>query len=190
MTSYLHRAAAAALLSTTLLFGAGQALAAGGHAGGHGHGEGAAIGEPGRAAEADRTVEIAMYDNYYEPERLAVAAGETVRFLVRNEGALVHEFNIGTAAMHAAHRDEMVMMVEHGVIQGDRIDRERMKMDMGGGRTMEHDDPSSVLLEPGQSAEIVWRFPESGLESEALEFACNVPGHYEAGMVGDLKVQE
>jgi uncharacterized cupredoxin-like copper-binding protein len=175
-------AAAAAALLASVLFAGGPALAAGEHGGGHG----AAIGAPGDPAAVDRTVEIVMADNYYEPERLEVAGNETVRFLVRNEGALVHEFNIGTAAMHAEHQAEMEMMVEHGVLLGDRIDRERMKMDMGGGHTMEHDDPNSVLLEPGESAEIVWTFPAAG----ALEFACNVPGHYEAGMVGDLKVQE
>ncbi|MEX0760110.1 MAG: cupredoxin domain-containing protein [Tistlia sp.] len=183
MTRSSLGAVAAALLASPLLFGAGQALAAGEHGGGHGR---AAIGAPGEAAAADRTVEIAMYDNYYEPERLEVAGGQTVRFLVRNEGSLVHEFNIGTAEQHAAHRDEMMMMVEHGVLLADRIDRERMKMDMGGGRTMEHDDPSSLLLEPGETAELVWTFPESG----TLEFACNVPGHYEAGMVGDLGIQK
>ncbi len=182
MKNHLLRGVGAALLATPLLFAGQPVLAAGSHSGGHGHGE--AIGGPGEAAQADRTVEIAMHDNYYEPERLSVAGGETVRFLVRNEGSLVHEFNIGTATMHAAHQEEMMMMVEHGVLEADRINHERMKMDMGGGRTMEHDDPNSVLLEPGESAEIVWRFPQSA----DLEFACNVPGHYEAGMVGSLEV--
>lgn len=184
MTRFPHGAAAAALLATAALLSAGPALAAGEHAGGHGHGAG--IGAPGDAAAVARTVEIVMHDNYYEPERLEVAANETLRFLVRNEGALVHEFSLGTPAMHAAHQAEMEMMVEHGALLHDRIDHERMMMDMGGGHTMEHDDPNSVLLEPGESAEIVWSFPAGG----ALEFACNVPGHYEAGMVGDLEVQE
>jgi uncharacterized cupredoxin-like copper-binding protein len=87
--------------------------------------------------------------------------------------------------MHAAHQDEMMMMVEHGIIQGDTLNREMMKMDMGNGHTMEHDDPNSVLLEPGKTAEIVWTFGESA----DLEFACNVPGHYDAGMVGQIDIQ-
>ena len=156
--------------------------AAGEHGGHHG---GGAIGEPGTAENVSRTIEVTMRDNYYEPESISVKAGETVRFRVKNEGALVHEFNIGTADMHEAHQDEMQMMVEHGVIKGDRIDHEMMEMDMGDGHSMKHDDPNSVLMEPGESKEIIWTFSEAS----SLEFACNVPGHYQAGMVGDLDVE-
>jgi len=82
--------------------------------------------------------------------------GETVRFIVKNKGELVHEFNIGTAAMHANHQEEMTMMVEHGALEVDRINQEAMKMDMGDG-PMTHDDPNSVLLEPGKQGEIIWK---------------------------------
>lgn len=160
----------------------GGALAAGTHSGGHGHGM--AIGEPGKASQASRTIKVTADDNFYEPEEIEVKAGETVRFVVTNSGQLVHEFNIGTAEMHAAHQKEMEMMVEHGVIEGDKINRDMMKMDMGGGRTMEHNDPNSALLEPGETAEIVWKFTEP----MTLEFACNVPGHYDAGMMGSIEV--
>lgn len=102
--------------------------------------------------------------------------------MVENKGDLVHEFNIGTADTHEAHQEEMQMMVEHGVLKGDHIDHDMMKMDMGDGQTMEHDDPNSVLMEPGETQEIVWTFTEA----TDLEFACNVPGHYQAGMVGDI----
>ena len=142
-------------------------------------------GEPGDAQQVSRTIEIVMHDNYFEPEQLSFAAGETVRLKVRNEGALVHEFNIGTTAMHEAHQGQMQMMVEHGVIQGDHLNHERMKMDMGGGHTMEHNHANSLLLEPGQEAELVWTFARS----DSLEFACNVPGHYQAGMVGGIHVE-
>lgn len=160
----------------------GGAQAAGTHSGGHGHGM--AIGEPGKASQVSRTIKVTADDNFYEPEEIEVKAGETVRFVVTNSGQLVHEFNIGTAEMHAAHQKEMEMMVEHGVIEGDKINRDMMKMDMGGGRTMEHNDPNSALLEPGETAEIVWKFTEP----MTLEFACNVPGHYDAGMMGSIEV--
>ncbi len=155
-------------------------LAAGGHDGGHG--EMANIGEAGNASEASRTVTVQMHDNYYEPESIGVKPGETVRFVVENKGSLVHEFNIGTAAMHEAHQVEMMMMVDHGVIDGGMIHHDMMKMDMGNGHSMKHDDPNSILLEPGQSQELVWKFAESG----SIEFACNVPGHYQAGMYGEV----
>ncbi len=58
-------------------------------------------------------------------------------------------------------------------------------MDRGGGHTMAHTDPNSVLLEPGTSAEIVWKFDTDA----RLEFACNVPGHYQLGMKGKFFIQ-
>ncbi|MDX1695067.1 MAG: cupredoxin domain-containing protein [Ketobacteraceae bacterium] len=155
-------------------------FAAGAHGGGHGNG--AASGEPGKVSEANRTITVEMYDNYYEPEKIEVKPGETVRFVVENKGNLVHEFNIGTPAMHEGHQKEMQMMVEHGVIQGGKLNKKMMEMDMDNGQSMKHDDPSSVLLEPGQSKEVVWKFTEKS----NIEFACNVPGHYQSGMYGEV----
>jgi len=175
-----------ATLIGCLTFTVVPAWAAGTHSGGHGahkpHGMASQVGEPGKAGEVSRTVEVTVRENYYEPETIKVSKGETVRFVIKNAGELVHEFNIGTAAMHAEHQKEMEMMVEHGVLEADKINHARMKMDMGGGKTMEHNDPNSVLLEPGKTGEVIWKFSQPA----KLEFACNVPGHYEAGMVGEI----
>jgi uncharacterized cupredoxin-like copper-binding protein len=179
----VFRNTSASIAATLSLLLAPAAFAAGSHAGGHGHGPD--IGAPGNAADAKRSVEIVMQDNSFEPETIDVAKGETVRFVLVNKGEFVHEFNIGTATMHAAHQKEMMLMVEHGVLEADKIHHDKMKMDMGGGKTMEHNDPNSVLLEPGKSAEIVWTFSADA----ALEFACNVPGHYESGMVGKVRMR-
>tara|TARA_R110002126_G_scaffold63684_5_gene163204 strand:- start:8080 stop:8712 length:633 start_codon:yes stop_codon:yes gene_type:complete len=194
------------LAVTMALSASTGALAAGEHSGGHGGGHGAgghgssskmmpnaghggghskAAGEPGKASEATRTLNIDMTDNRYSNEKITVKAGETIRFVIRNKGELVHEFNIGTPGMHKVHQKEMMMMVDHGVLEADKINHDKMKMDMGGGKTMEHNDPNSALLEPGKSAEIVWKFSKTG----TFEFACNVPGHYDAGMVGELTVK-
>lgn len=153
-------------------------LAAGAHGGGHGSGS----GEPGQISDVSRSITIEMYDNYYEPEEISVKLGETIRFVVENRGSHVHEFNVGTPGMHEAHQKEMIMMVEHGVIQGGKLNHDMMNMDMGNGHSMKHDDPNSVLLEPGQSKDVVWKFSEKS----NVEFACNVPGHYQAGMYGDV----
>ena len=59
-------------------------------------------------------------------------------------------------------------------------------MKHGSGAAMGHDDPNSVLLNPGETKELVWRF--SGRDQQ-LEFACNVPGHYQAGMVGQFRTR-
>lgn len=168
------------------VWAAAAVLLAGGQpafaAGTHDHKHGGDAGKPGDAANVSRTVEIVMRDNYYEPESVAVQKGETVRFVVKNEGILVHEFNIGTAEMHAAHKDEMLMMMRHGVLSPTKIHHDKME---SGDHSMKHDDPNSALLEAGETAEIVWQFAEAG----ALEFACNIPGHYEAGMVGAFQWQ-
>ncbi len=177
MNSFLKNA----LMSATIVAFSAGAHGAGSHGGGH-HGSDA-MGKPGKEKNVSRTIDVTMHDNYYEPEHISIKAGETIRFRVQNKGALVHEFNIGTASMHEAHQDEMQMMVEHGVLKGDHIDHEAMNMDMGDGHSMKHDDPNSVLLEPGQSQDIVWMFTKP----TELEFACNVPGHYQAGMYGDIE---
>ncbi|MFT5487114.1 MAG: putative cupredoxin-like copper-binding protein [Paracoccaceae bacterium] len=166
-----------------MMSGEGHGAAAG-HGGGHTGGHSNAAGEPGKVSDVSRTVTIDMTDNRYSTEEISVKAGETIRFVVSNKGQLVHEFNIGTPDMHKGHQKEMMMMVDHGVLEADKINHDKMKMDMGGGKTMEHNDPNSALLEPGKSKKIVWKFSKAG----TFEFACNVPGHYDAGMVGEVQV--
>jgi len=177
--------ATAALLTLSLVIPvAHTALAASMPGKDHSHGGGSEIGMPGDPGKVSRTVNVVMYDNYYEPEAISVKEGETVRFVIKNEGSLVHEFNIATGPMHKAHGPEMMMMVEHGVLEPDRINwkaAEAMQKSMGHGM---HNEPNSRLLEPGKSGEIVWSFPKHA----NLEFACNVPGHYDAGMVGKIKL--
>jgi uncharacterized cupredoxin-like copper-binding protein len=177
----LSKITAIAIASATIALGATQAWAAGSH--GTGHGAKIDIGMAGNAADATRTIEINMLDNFYDPESISIKEGETVRFIIKNSGDFVHEFNLGTASMHAAHQKEMMTMVEHGVLEADKINHDMMKMDMGGGKTMEHNDPNSVLLEPGKSGEVVWTFTKAA----KIEFACNVPGHYDAGMMGNVQ---
>jgi uncharacterized cupredoxin-like copper-binding protein len=157
---------------------------------GHGHsqikhGGAAAIGEPGKVAETSRNIDLVMTDNRFAPESISVKKGETIRFRIMNKGEFVHEFSIGTAATHEEHQKEMEMMFEHGVLEPDKIHHDRMKMKMPDGRTMEHNDPNSVLIEPGKSAEIFWKFSTAA----KLEFACNMPGHYQTGMMGPITIQ-
>jgi len=177
----LAKAISISAFSTVIMLGATQTWAAGSHSGSHG--AKASIGEPGKAGKATRTIEVKMFDNYFEPESFAVKEGETIRFVVKNDGEFVHEFGIGTTASHAAHQKEMMMMMEHGALEADKINHKMMKMDMGGGKMMGHSDPNSVLLEPGKSGEVIWKFSKAN----AIEFACNVPGHYEAGMMGHVR---
>lgn len=172
-------------LALALTTSAPLAIASEGHS--HGHQAGSDIGRPGTAAEASRTVEVTLYEMYYEPESIDVKAGETVRFVVKNAGELLHEFNIGTTAMHEAHQAKMQLMMDHGMLTPTGINHEMAHMDhssMPGMEGLGHQDPNSVLVAPGETKELIWTF--SG--DAQLEFACNMPGHYGAGMVGGIEL--
>ena len=142
------------------------------------------IGEKGKLSEVDRTIEIKMYDNYFEPSKIIVKKGETIKFFVSNYGELVHEFNIATKEMHIKHQPEMMKMVENQILLADKIDKKKMKEMAKKDHSMSHSHSNSVLLEPNQSAELIWKFSSD----KNLEAACNVPGHYEVGMVANIKI--
>ncbi len=145
-----------------------------------------AFGQPAAAASATRTIEVQMTDMAFTPTSLEVKAGETVRFVLVNKGQLLHEFNLGDAAMHTGHQKEMLEMQQGGMMTptGMNHDMDHAAMGHGASAEMKHDDPNSVLVEPGKTAELTWTFSQA----DNLEFACNVPGHYQAGMVGTVKV--
>lgn len=132
--------------------------------GGHGdHQQGSAIGVPGDAAKASRTIEIVMNDSMrFTPETVTVKRGETIRFLVKNAGQLKHEFNLGTAAELKQHEAVMLKSPD-----------------------MEHTDPNVISLAPGKTGEVVWKFTSPG----AVTFACLQPGHFRAGMKGTVNVK-
>ena len=171
------RISAAALTAAILSLAATPAFAAGGHSGGHG--DQPNIGQAGAPDHVDRVIRVSMGEMYFSPSDLQVQRGETIRFVIKNEGDFVHEFNLGTAEMHLAHAEEMMMMFDSGVLEADRINHDMMNM-----TDMAHDDANSVLLEPGKSAEILWTF--SG--DASLELSCNVPGHRESGMLSVMEL--
>ncbi|WP_027921668.1 plastocyanin/azurin family copper-binding protein [Pseudomonas sp. URMO17WK12:I12] len=145
------------------------------------------FGQPAAAAKATRSVEVVMGDMSFTPKAIDIKAGETIRFVLVNKGQLLHEFNLGDAAMHAKHQQEMLQMQQSGMLMPNgmkEMDHGAMAgMDHG---MMKHDDPNSVLVEPGKTAELTWTFTKAS----SLEFACNIPGHYQAGMVGKLTVSQ
>ncbi|AVO59710.1 cupredoxin domain-containing protein [Pseudomonas chlororaphis] len=138
------------------------------------------IGQPGIASEVTRTVDVEMGDIFFKPKSIDVKPGETLRFILRNEGSLLHEFNIDQAAAHAAHQAAYAAR-----------QKEKASLFQSGTRAptsagkMTNDAPNSVLIEPGATKELIWTFNTS----TGLQFACNRPGHYQFGMVGqfDLK---
>ena len=137
------------------------------------------IGEKGNPADVSKVIKVKMYDNYYEPNKFKVLKNQTIKFIVYNHGALVHEFNIATKEMHIKHQPEMMKMVENQILLADKIDKKKMKEMAKKDHSMAHSHSNSVLLEPNQSAELIWKFSAD----INLEAACNVPGHYESGMI-------
>jgi uncharacterized cupredoxin-like copper-binding protein len=121
------------------------------------------IGEPADGSEADRTIEVDAFDMAFDLERIEVEAGEVVTFVVTNTGEAVHEFTLGDAAMQQEHAEEMAADA-----QGHA-----------------HDDaPNTVTVDPGETQELTWRFGDAG----EIQYACHVPGHYQAGMYGELVI--
>lgn len=140
-------------------FAASTTHAAGSHAGGH---DESAVGEPGKAANVKRTVQIDMSDAMrFSPASIDAVQGETIRFVVKNSGKLKHELVLGTAKELVEHAEVMKKFPE-----------------------MEHAEPNMVTLAPGQTGEVIWRFTRTG----QIDFACLQPGHYDAGMKGFVKV--
>lgn len=141
------------------------------------------IGEKGKLSEVTRIIEVKMYDNFYEPNEIKIKKGETIKFKIYNFGELVHEFNIATKEMHLKHQPEMVKLVENEILLADKIDKKKMKEMAKKDQSMSHSHANSVLLEPNEDGEIIWKF-----NTEAkLEAACNIPGHYETGMIAKIK---
>lgn len=122
-----------------------------------------AFGRQGDPAKVTRTFRIAMTDAMrFSPQTLSVRRGETVRLRIVNQGALQHELVLGTAEEIRKHWEAMKKHPE-----------------------MEHEDPHMAHVAPGQRGEIVWQFTEAG----EFEFACLLPGHFEAGMRGKVLVR-
>ena len=144
------------------------------------------IGEKGKLSEVNRVIEIKMYDNFYEPNEIKVKKNETIKFIVYNLGELVHEFNIATKDMHIKHQPEMMKMVEQEILLPNKIDKKKMKEMSKTDHAMGHSHSNSVLLEPKNSGEIIWKFSSN----MKLEAACNIPGHYESDMIAKITVSE
>jgi uncharacterized cupredoxin-like copper-binding protein len=123
-------------------------------------------GEPGDPGRPAREVDIVMSDGAggmrFAPDRVEVRRGEQVRFVISNSGSLTHEFFLGTPGENREHSAMMARMPD-----------------------MRHDDPNARTVVPGRSSSILWRFSDTG----EYEFACLIPGHYQAGMHGVVIVK-
>ncbi len=119
-------------------------------------------GIAGDAKSAKRTITLTMSDTMrFTPDKLEIKQGETIRFVVKNQGKQLHEMVIGTKKELDAHAALMVKFP-----------------------TMEHDEPYMAHVSAGKSQNLVWTFNRAG----EYDFACLIAGHYQAGMVGKISV--
>jgi uncharacterized cupredoxin-like copper-binding protein len=147
------------LLAIALLAASSAASAAGAHGGGHGE---SAIGKPGVAAKVNRTIQVEMANGMrFKPAEIRVKRGETIRFVLKNTDGVKHEFSLGT---------------EHEVLEHYEV--------MKKFPDMEHDEPNKISLAPGKRGEVIWHFTKT----TAVDFACLHPGHFDAGMKGQVIV--
>jgi uncharacterized cupredoxin-like copper-binding protein len=125
-----------------------------------------AAGEPGDPKHPARIIQMNMFEKdgamAFYPAEVGVKLGEQVRFIIKNTGALRHEFHLASSGENAHHKIEMEKNPE-----------------------MVHDEPNAQSVEPGKETEILWKFSKAG----TFEFACLIPGHYDAGMHGKVVVK-
>lgn len=133
---------------------------------GHHEDETYSAGEAGDPRKPARVVQVTMTETngkmVFVPEKLDVKKGEQVKFVLRNNGELDHEFILATTAENLKHAEAMTKNPD-----------------------MEHDDPNGKRLAPKKTGEILWKFSKAG----EFEYACLIPGHREAGMVGKVVVK-
>lgn len=145
--------------------------------------DGARAVEPAGTAESPRTIEIVMVDVAFEPATVTVRAGETIRFLFTNDGAVEHEATFGDAdeqEEHAAGMREVAGTDMAGIDEssGDHAE--------GGGDAGHGDEAAPLVLEPAESGEVTMTFDDPEMSSTII--GCHVPGHWEAGMRVDVTV--
>jgi uncharacterized cupredoxin-like copper-binding protein len=133
---------------------------------GHDHAPEAAYGRPGDPARGGRVVQVTMGETengmVFAPSRIEVRRGEQVQFVLRNGGELEHELVIGTVEANRRHAEEMASHPD-----------------------MAHEDLNAKRLGPKTSRVLRWQFTQAG----TFEYACLIPGHREAGMVGTVVVK-
>jgi uncharacterized cupredoxin-like copper-binding protein len=129
----------------------------------HGH-EISAAGQAGNPAKVSRTIKINALDTMrFDKTDIKVKPGETIRFVVTNVGKVKHEFTIGTREEQREHAEMMASMPG-----------------------MVHEEGNSITILPGETKELIWHFGKA----VAVEIACHLPGHFEAGMRARVNVKK
>ncbi|PMK15736.1 copper-resistant cuproprotein CopI [Vibrio splendidus] len=119
------------------------------------------VGMPATGAKPDKVVHVLLSDDMKITfkNKVDIEPNDVVQFVVMNTGKIDHEFSIGSDSEQLEHREMMKNMGNHA-----------------------HDSGSTVTVKPGKAKQMLWHFHGDN----NVEFACNIPGHAEAGMVKAL----
>ncbi len=128
---------------------------------GDGDSDGAGGGGGGRQT-ADRVVEVRMLAGRFEPDSIAVKAGETITFRLVNQDTTIHEFTLGD--------------------EDKQAEREKMMAAMGSAPMEMDDEVDSITVQGGATEELTWTFDDAG----TVFYGCHQPGHYAAGEKGTI----
>ncbi len=127
-------------------------------------------GEEAGTSDSPRRVEISATDFAFGPASVSITPGETIEFVVTNDGSIDHEFLVTNQAD-----------IDEHIAEGHEHEEEGME-------GMEEMEMHEVELGVGETKSLVVTFPATA--GELTRFACLIPGHYEAGMVGDISYSE
>ncbi|WP_295898897.1 copper-binding protein [uncultured Vibrio sp.] len=123
-----------------------------------------AVGMPATGAQPDKVVHVILSDDMSITFKgdAKVEPNDVVQFVVMNTGKIEHEFSISSMEEQKEHREMMKTMTSHG----------------------DHDSGSTVTVQPGKAKQLIWHFHGDN----NVEIACNIPGHYEAGMKKSIQL--
>src|SRR3954452_14041787 len=109
----------------------------------------------------DTTVTLTVRHSHCSPEHLAVRSGTLVRFVIRNDDPIGHEFIIGDDGLHRRHE--------------------------AGTEPVHPPRPGEVSIPPLSTAETTFGF-DGSIGTGSVLFACHLPGHFRYGMSGTVDV--
>jgi uncharacterized cupredoxin-like copper-binding protein len=108
------------------------------------------------------TIEIRAFHSRFEPDRVTVEPGETVRFVITNVDPIDHEFIIGPPETHDIH-ERGEPHFHTGAVAGE------------------------VTVPAGATVETTWTFGPAG--SPDVTYGCHLAGHWTYGMHGKALIR-
>jgi len=119
------------------------------------------LAAPG-GADGPPTVTITAHHSRFEPDRVNVKPGSTVRFVVHNADPIDHEFIIGPPETHDIHERGLPHFHDGAV-------------------------PGEVTVPAGATVETFFTFGPSG--SDPVQYGCHLAGHWTYGMHGKALIR-